>query len=131
MISENTKKLEQKYDQLGFLKQVPMHPRDRLLQKKIKNIDNNIKFIKPIPSHQQYRLARKTRGMYDKMEAVDYKPPPVDDELFSDAETVQYNIENDTRMVQRQVPSKKNSKHIAAFTIIHHTSKNECIRRKL
>ena len=52
---------------MQFLKQVPMHPRDRLAGK-IKNIDNDVKFIKQVPSHPQDRLACKTRDMYDDME---------------------------------------------------------------
>lgn len=48
--------------------------------------------IKQVLSHPRDRLACKTRDMYDDMETVDYNPP--EDVELSDAETVQYNIEN-------------------------------------
>ena len=69
VISKKYKKIRanKKNDQLQFLKQVPMHPRDRLAGK-IKNIDNDVKFIKQVPLHPQDRLACKTRDMYDDME---------------------------------------------------------------
>lgn len=48
--------------------------------------------IKQVLSHPRDRLACKTRDMYDDMETVDYNLP--EDVELSDAETVQYNIEN-------------------------------------
>ena len=49
-----------------FIKQVPVHPRDRLAQnskkssKKIKK-DHEVEFIKQTPVHQRERLARKIK----------------------------------------------------------------------
>ena len=83
---------------MQFLKQVSMHPRDRLARK-IKTINNDVKFIKPVPSHLRDRLARKTRDMWRY------------------AETIQYDIENDTKMVHWQVSSKKSSKHMTSKKI--------------
>ena len=53
-ISKKYKKNRQKKnDKLKFIKQVPLHPRDRLVHK-VKNItsDNNITFIKQVPLHR-------------------------------------------------------------------------------
>lgn len=66
---------------------------------KIRIINNEVKLIKQVPSHLRDRLVRKTRDVYDNTETVDYNPPPGDDKLLSDAETVQYNIKNGTEMV--------------------------------
>ena len=51
-----------KNDELKFIKQVPMHPRD-----KIKNLtdDNEIEFIKQVPLHPCKRLKHLTRDMYN------------------------------------------------------------------
>ena len=70
VISKKYEKLEQKKDQLQFLKQVPMHSSDV------------VKLIKQFPLHPQDRLVCKTRDMYDDMETVDYNPPLANDELL-------------------------------------------------
>lgn len=55
--------------------------------------------------------------MYDDMETVEYNPPLANDELLQNSETIQYNIENDTKIIQWQVPPKKRSKDMAAKNI--------------
>ena len=52
--------------------------------------------------------------MYEDMETVDYNPP--EDVDLSDAEAVQYNIENAER-VQAPLKTKKSPKHIFARKI--------------
>ena len=44
-------------DDVKFLKQVPVHPRDRLARK----AKNKVKFLKQVPQHPRDRLKRKCK----------------------------------------------------------------------
>ena len=104
------KSRQKKKNELRFKKQISQHPRDRLAHK-IKSNNDEINFIKQVLSHICNSLARKTRDIYDDMETVDCNPP--EDVDLSDAEAVQYNIEN-AETVQAQLKGKKSSNHIVA-----------------
>ena len=49
---------KRKDDDIVFIKQVPVHPRDRL--KKLADIDEKVEFIKQVPVHPRDRLRRAT-----------------------------------------------------------------------
>ena len=55
-----TKKIRQKDDDVVFVKQVPMHPRDRI--KKLAK-DDDVVFVKQVPLHLRDRLKKKTREL--------------------------------------------------------------------
>ena len=118
VIRKKYKKFRQKKnDQLKFIKQVPMHLRDRLTRK-IKNLtyDNNIEFTKQVPLHPRERLKCLTRNMYDDMETVNYNNNlNVDD--ISDAQTTNYTDKyppkKQKRIAQLQAEKmKKNYKNL-------------------
>ena len=54
------KKIRQKDDDVVFVKQVPMHPRDRI--KKLAK-DDDVVFVKQVPLHLRDRLKKKTREL--------------------------------------------------------------------
>ena len=45
------------------LKQVPMHPRDKLVSATKKAQDDDVQFIEQVPSHPRDRLERKTKNL--------------------------------------------------------------------
>ena len=55
-----TKKIRQKDDDVVFVKQVPMHPQDRI--KKLAK-DDDVVFVKQVPLHLRDRLKKKTREL--------------------------------------------------------------------
>lgn len=85
----------------SFIKQIAMHLRGRLAQN-IKNTDDDVKFSKQNLSHPRDRLAWKVKDSYDDMEIVNYN----NDANISDAETVEYNIEDDSKMTQVPIIKK-------------------------
>ena len=68
-----------------------MYPRDRLAHK-VKKItsDNDIAFIKQVPLHPRDRLKRLTKDVNDNMLTINYVDDDVNIDAFSDAETVNY-----------------------------------------
>ena len=55
------KTIRQKVDDVVFMKQAPMHPRDKLKKKKTQ--DDYIHFLKQVPLHPRDRLKKKTRKL--------------------------------------------------------------------
>ena len=59
-----TKNAQRDDDDIEFIKQVPTHPRDRLMRaSKNAQGDEDIKFIKQVPAHPRDRLRRKTKTL--------------------------------------------------------------------
>ena len=92
-ISKKYKKIRQKKnDELKVIKQVPLHPRDRLACK-AKNItsDNDKTFIKQVPLHPpRDSFKRLTKDINDDMSTINYADDDVNIDDLSDAETVNY-----------------------------------------
>ena len=92
-ISKKYKKIRQKKnDELKVIKQVPLHPRDRLACK-VKNItsDNDKTFIKQVPLHPpRDSFKRLTKDINDDMSRINYADDDVNIDDLSDAETVNY-----------------------------------------
>ena len=68
-----------------------MYPRDRLAHK-VKKVTsgNDIAFIKQVPLHPRDRLKRLTKDVNDNMLTINYVDDDVNIDDFSDAETVNY-----------------------------------------
>ena len=59
-----TKNAQRDNDDIEFIKQVPMHRRDRLTRaSKNAQGDEDVKFIKQVPAHPRDRLRRKTKTL--------------------------------------------------------------------
>ena len=55
------KKVGNSYD-VQFVKQVPMHPRDRLAMAAKKKEKKDVQFIKQVPLYPRHRLARAVKS---------------------------------------------------------------------
>ena len=90
----------------SFIKQIAMHLRGRLAQN-IKNTDDDVKFSKQNLSYPRDRLAWKVKDSYGDMEIVNYN----NDANILDAETMEYNIEDDSKMTQVPIIKKRRLKN--------------------
>ena len=90
-ISKKFKIRRNKNEELKFIKQVPLHPRDRLVRK-VKNItnDNDITFMKQVSLHPRNRLKRLTKDIIGNMSTINYVDDDENIDDLSDAETVNY-----------------------------------------
>ena len=90
-ISKKFKIRRNKNEELKFIKQVPLLPRDRLVRK-VKNItsDNDITFMKQVSLHPRNRLKRLTKDIIDNMSTINYIDDDENVDDLSDAETVNY-----------------------------------------
>ena len=63
-----TKNAQRDDDDVDFVKQVPMYPRDRLT-KATKNAqrDDDVKFLKQVPAYPRDRLQRKANTIREKL----------------------------------------------------------------
>ena len=76
---------------MKFIKQVLLHPRDRLTRK-VKNItsDNDITFIKQVLLHLHGRLNCLTKDINDNLPIINYADDDININDLPDAETVSY-----------------------------------------
>ena len=89
---KNIKKIRQKKNEKSkSIKQVPLHPRDRLARK-VQNItsDNDITFIKQVSLHPHDRSKCLTKDINDDMSTINCVDNDVNIDDLSDAETVNY-----------------------------------------
>ena len=63
---------KRKDDGIAFIKQVPVHPRDRF--KKLAVIDEKVEFIKQVPVHPRDRLRRAKKQQQEKVEFIKQFP---------------------------------------------------------
>ena len=91
-ISKKYKKSRQKKnDELKFIKQLLLHPRDRLAHKVYCiTSDNDKTFIKQVPLYPHNRLKRLTKDINDDILTINYVDKDVNIDDFSDPETVNY-----------------------------------------
>ena len=106
-ISKKYKRIRQKKnDDLKSIKQVLLHPRDRLARKaKNTTSGNDITFIKQVPLHPRDRLKRLTRDINGDMSTIIYFDDDVNIDDLSDAETVNY-INNATVKTPKKITTQ-------------------------
>ena len=91
-ISKKYKKSRQKKnDELKFIKQLLLHPRDRLAHKVYCiTSDNDKTFIKQVPLYPHDRLKQLTKDISDNILTINYVDKDVNIDDFSDPENVNY-----------------------------------------
>ena len=117
------KRLLVENDKVEFIKQVPLHPRERL--KRATKKQNEVRFIKQVPVHPQGRIKRKEKEIIDKntnlllKDEFDFSPKKIlnkvllFDTLRIDDKVVMYKIieklpkNNDEYYIEHVIDSNK------------------------
>ena len=61
-------------DDIEFVKQVPVHPRDRLTRATKKAQSDDVEFVKQVPVHPRDRLARATKEDVEFLKQITLHP---------------------------------------------------------